>query len=191
MIGARSQFNAMLASGLWLLSLVALVMRSPPVVAAEKVAFWYGALEFSIPVDSLETYAKTGEIDDSLAVYDQYFSAQKLAKLRSYLVHPIDFDAVTVSRWLNTSLGENILKSLGQIIKPSVEQNGFYALRSALILAADSPNKLTSTGLTPLNSFNVLPPNYLLIKTINWQIKESKLFLPSIPSAAIFLAKQN
>lgn len=143
MIGARSQFNAMLASGLWLLSLVALVMRSPPVVAAEKVAFWYGALEFSIPVDSLETYAKTGEIDDSLAVYDQYFSAQKLARLRSTLVHPIDLDAVTVSRWLNTSLGENILKSLGQIIKPRVEQNGFYALRSALILAADSPNKLT------------------------------------------------
>jgi predicted dienelactone hydrolase len=135
--------NVMFSSGLWLLSLVALVMRSPPVVAAEKVAFWYGALEFSIPVDSLETYAKTGEIDDSLAVYDQYFSPQKLAKLRSYLVHPIDLDALTVSRWLNTSLGENILKSLGQIIKPSVEQNGFYALRSALILAADSPNKLT------------------------------------------------
>lgn len=143
MIGARSQFNAMLASGLWLLSLVALVMRSPPVVAAEKVAFWYGALEFSIPVDSLETYAKTGEIDDSLAVYDQYFSAQKLARLRNTLVHPIDLDAVTVSRWLNTSLGENILKSLGQIIKPRVEQNGFYALRSALILAADSSHKLT------------------------------------------------
>lgn len=143
MIGARSQFKVMFGSGLWLLSLVTLLMRSPPVMAAEKVAFWYGALEFSIPVDSLETYAKTGEIDGSLAVYDQYLSPQKLAKLRSYLVHPIDLDAVTISRWLNTSLGENILKSLGQIIKPRVEQNGFYALRSALILAADSPNKLT------------------------------------------------
>lgn len=143
MIGARSQFNAMFGSGFWLLSLVALLMRSPPVMAAEKVSFWYGALEFSIPVDSLETYAKTGEIDDSLTIYDQYLSPQKLAKLRSTLVHPIDLDTVTIFRWLNTSLGENILKSLGQIIKPSVEQNGFYALRSALILAADSPNKLT------------------------------------------------
>ncbi|MGL5832511.1 MAG: alpha/beta hydrolase [Waterburya sp.] len=143
MIGARSLFNVMFGSGLWLLSLVALLMRSPPVMAAEKVAFWYGALEFSIPVDSLETYAKTGEIDDDLAVYDQYLSPQKLARLRSNLVHPIDLDAVTISRWLNTSLGENILKSLGQIIKPSVKQNGFYALRSALISAADSPNKLT------------------------------------------------
>ncbi|MFM2314423.1 MAG: hypothetical protein RLZZ04_3699 [Cyanobacteriota bacterium] len=135
--------NVMFGSGLWLLSLVSWLMRSPPVMAAEKISFWYGALEISIPVDSLETYAKTGEIDDSLAVYDQYFSPQKLARLRSNLVHPIDLDAVTISRLLNTSLGENILKSLGQIIKPNIEQNGFYALRSALILAADSPNQLT------------------------------------------------
>ncbi|MEY2857043.1 MAG: hypothetical protein RLZZ74_1355, partial [Cyanobacteriota bacterium] len=133
----------MFGSSLWLLSLVSLLMRSPPVMAAEKVSFWYGALEFSIPVDSLETYAKTGEIDDSLATYDQYLGPQKLAKLRSNLVYPIDLDPVTISRWLNTSLGENILKSLGQIIKPSVEQNGFYALRSALISAADSSDKLT------------------------------------------------
>jgi Alpha/beta hydrolase of unknown function (DUF1400) len=139
----RYLFNVMFGSSLWLLGLVVLLMRSPPVLAAEKISFWYGALEFSIPVDSLETYLKTGEIDDSLAVYEQYFSPQKLAKLGSYLVHPIDLDSVTISRWLNTSLGENILKSLGQIIKPSVEQNGFYALRSALISAADSPNKLT------------------------------------------------
>jgi predicted dienelactone hydrolase len=139
----RYLFNVMFGSGLWLLSLVSLLMRSPPVMAAEKVSFWYGALEFSIPVDSLETFAKTGEIDDSLATYDQYLGSQKLAKLRSNLVYPIDLDPVIISRWLNTSLGENILKSLGQIIKPSVEQNGFYALRSALISAADSPNQLT------------------------------------------------
>jgi predicted dienelactone hydrolase len=138
-----SLLNLMFGSSLWLLSLASLLMRSPPVMAAEKVSFWYGALEFSIPVDSLETYAKTGEIDNSLAVYDQYFSPQKLAKLRRNLAHPIDLDPVTISRLLNTSLGENILKSLGQIIKPSVEQNGFYALRSALISAAGSPNKLT------------------------------------------------
>jgi predicted dienelactone hydrolase len=135
--------NPMFSGGMWLLSLVALLMRSPPVLAAEKVSFWYGAVEFSIPVDSLETYAKTGEIDNSLAVYDQYFSPQKLAKLRRNLAHPIDLDPVIISRLLNTSLGENILKSLGQIIKPSVEQNGFYALRSALISAAGSPNQLT------------------------------------------------
>jgi predicted dienelactone hydrolase len=140
---SSSLLNLMFGGSLWLLSLVSWLMRSPPVLAAEKVSFWYGALEFSIPVDSLETYAKTGEIDNSLAVYDQYFSPQKLAKLGSYLVRPIDLDPVTISRCLNTSLGENILKSLGQIIKPSVEQNGFYALRSALISAAGSPNKLT------------------------------------------------
>jgi predicted dienelactone hydrolase len=135
--------NVLFGSCLWLLGLVPLLMRSPPVMAAEKISFWYGALEFSVPLDSLETYAKTGDIDAFLATSAQYLSPQKLAKLRTNLAHPIDLDRVTISRLLNTSLGENILKSLGQIIKPSVEQNGFYALRSALILAADSPTKLT------------------------------------------------
>jgi predicted dienelactone hydrolase len=139
----RYLFNAMVGSSLWLLGLVTLLMRSPPVMAAEKISFWYGALEVSIPVDSLETFAKTGEIDDSLAVYDQYLGEQKLAKLRRNLTYSIDFDPVIISRWLNTSVGENVLKYLGQIIKPSIEQNGFYALRSALISAADSPEKLT------------------------------------------------
>jgi predicted dienelactone hydrolase len=143
MIGVRSQFKVMFSGSLWLLGLVAVVMRSPPVMAAEKISFWYGALEFSIPIDSLETYAKTGEIDDDLAVYDQYFSPQTLAKLRSGLTLSIDLDPATISRILNTSLGENMLKSLGQIIKPSIEQNGFSALRSALVLAADSPQQLT------------------------------------------------
>jgi predicted dienelactone hydrolase len=175
MIGVRSQFKVMFGGSLWLLSLVALLMRSPPVMAAEKVSFWYGALEFSIPLDSLETYAKTGEIDDSLATYDQYLGDQKLAKLRSNLTHPIDLDAVTVSRWLNTSLGENILKSLGQIIKPSVGQNGFYALRSALISAADSPDKLTLLNILrqfPAETIQVDAKSVLKLASTFEQLKQ-------------------
>jgi predicted dienelactone hydrolase len=176
MIGVRSQFKVMFGGSLWLLSLVALLMRSPPVMAAEKVSFWYGALEFSIPLDSLETYAKTGEIDDSLATYDQYLGDQKLAKLRSNLTHPIDLDAVTVSRWLNTSLGENILKSLGQIIKPSVGQNGFYALRSALISAADSPDKLTLLNILrqfPAETIQVDAKSVLKLASTFEQLKQA------------------
>jgi predicted dienelactone hydrolase len=117
--------------------------RSQSVIAAERVSFWYSALEFSVPVDSLETYAQTGEIDGALATYAQYISPQEVVKLRTTLTYQADIDHVTISRFLNSSLGENVLKYIGDIIKTSPNQNGFYALRSALILAAASPKKLT------------------------------------------------
>ncbi len=129
-----------------------------PATAAEKISFWYGALEFSVDIDDLKTHL--GEIDRDLVTDVNSVNSESLKEWRSLLDTASDesnsqdiavslltqefpIDRVTVSRLLNSSLGTRILQSLGEIIRVSHSQNGFYALRSALILAIDSSEKLT------------------------------------------------
>ncbi|WP_186376195.1 alpha/beta hydrolase [Hyella patelloides] len=126
--------------------------RSPLTMAAEKVSFRYGLLEFSIPVDSLETYAKTGKIDRHLDTYIQSASPQELAELQQILTYKVDIDRVTVYRFFNSFFGKTILNYLGEIIQISPTQNGFYGLRSALILATGE-----SEGLNVLNILRNFP----------------------------------
>ena len=108
----------------------------------------YGPLEFSISVAALETYAKEGKLEGELATYAQYLKPQDLEALRESLRTPWEVDSITVSRLLNSSLGESSLQYLGELIQPKAGLNGFYSLRSALILAATEPE-----GLTLLNVF--------------------------------------
>jgi len=91
----------------------------------------------------LETYAKEGKLDDDLAVYAQYINPQQLAQLRSVLLTRIELSPVAVSQFLYTPIGETLLERLGQVIQTGSRQPGFYALRSALVLAAADPQGLT------------------------------------------------
>lgn len=120
--------------------------------AAEQIYVSFGALERSISVDALETYAKTGEIEDDLAVYAQYADPKALAELREVLVAPIPLSAVAISQFLYTSQGEALLRRLSEVIQTETRHPGFFALRSALILAADRPG-----GLTLLNFLQQFP----------------------------------
>ncbi len=120
--------------------------------AAERIYVSFGALERSISVNALETYAKTGEIEDDLAVYAQYADPQALEELREVLIAPIPLSAVAISQFLYTSQGETLLERLSQVIQTETRYPGFFALRSALILAADRPD-----GLTLLNFLQQFP----------------------------------
>lgn len=126
--------------------------RQLPSMAAEKVSLRYGLLEFSLPVSSLENYVATGEIDRHLDTYMQYADSQESNQLKQVLTYKIDLDRVTVYRFFNSYLGEKILQYLGEIIQTSPSQNGFYGLRSAIILAAGEPE-----GLNLLNVLRHFP----------------------------------
>ncbi|XHX79131.1 MAG: alpha/beta hydrolase [Stenomitos frigidus ULC029] len=142
-----------------LLNLLGWLVLSPmPTQAAEKIYISYGLLERSIPVSSLEAYAKNGTIDDDLAVYAQYGDAKQLAQLQSALVARADVDLVTVAQFLYTPQGEVLLKRLGQVIQPETRDSGFKAIRAALILAAGDPE-----GLTFLNILRHFPTRGLRI----------------------------
>jgi predicted dienelactone hydrolase len=123
-----------------------------PAIGAERIYASYSILESSISVDALETYAKTGKLEGNLAYYARYLDPQQLKRLRRILIAPIDLGPVEVSQFLYTPIGETLLNRLGNVIKTEARQPGFYALRSALILAAAEPE-----GLTLLNILQKFP----------------------------------
>ncbi len=118
-------------------------------VSAERLKLSFGIVERSISVDSLETYAKTGEINDELAAYFKYVPEENRGQLREALLAPIRLGAVEVSQFLYSPIGETLLENLSQIVQSEFRNrgqttrdkyrrsSGFYGTRAALILAAD------------------------------------------------------
>jgi len=134
------------------LSLSILSTAWNPAYGAERIYLSYGAFERSIPIETLETYAREGRITGDLKSYTRYFSDQQLTQLRIGLRTRISLDPVTISQFLYSPTGEQLLRRLGKIIRTPSRQSGFYAIRSALILAANEPE-----GLTALNVLRQFP----------------------------------
>ena len=133
-------------------SLLLPAVATQPAAAAERIYVSYGSIERSISVDTLETYARTGTINDDLAAYAQYADPKQLQDLREVLLTPIQLSPTAISQFLYTPQGEALLSRLGQVIQTEARQTGFYAIRSALILAAVQPE-----GLTLLNVMRQFP----------------------------------
>jgi predicted dienelactone hydrolase len=133
---------------------------SNSVMAAEQVYGSYSALQFSLPITSLEHYAQTGVIDDKLTIYQQYLPPQQLEELRRILITPVKVSPVVVSQFLYTPQGEFILRRLAAAIKTRSPQTQpeFQTLRSAFISAAAEPGGLTLLNLLrkyPSTSINI------------------------------------
>lgn len=127
-----------------------------PVQAAEKLYLIYNPLIFSLKVSSLEAFAKEGTIDKNLEFYLNltHASQEQQAKFREALLKRADLNPVQLYRFFNTEIGEDILSRIGEFITIQGGRNGKYALRAALIQAAQSPE-----GLTLLNFLEKLPTN--------------------------------
>jgi predicted dienelactone hydrolase len=127
-------------------------------IAAERIFVSYNLLSRSIPLASLETYATTGKVDRSLAIYAQYAKPDDLKQLRTILLAQADLSPVAMSQFLYSPQGVVLLKRLGEVIKPESRISGFKAIRAALILAAADPD-----GLTLLNVLRKFPTRGLWI----------------------------
>ncbi len=157
-----------------------------PALAAKQIYVNYSALQRSISVDALETYAKVGKVEDELAAYARYLNSQQLAQLRRVLLTPINLGPVEVSQFLYTPIGETLLQRLGTVIQTEAGQPGFYALRAALILAAADPQ-----GLTLLNVLRKFPTNGVRIDLAqSVDIAEELETLVERTNQAIALVKQ-
>lgn len=129
-----------------------LFLGALPGQTAERLTLSYGLLERSITLQTLEKYADTGELDNDLYVYTRYVKPDQRDQLRKALRLKSDLSAVAVSQFLYSPQGDILLKRLGQLVQPESRDNGFLAIRAALILAADDPE-----GLTPLNVLRRFP----------------------------------
>ncbi|MDJ0588581.1 MAG: alpha/beta hydrolase [Pleurocapsa sp. MO_226.B13] len=127
---------------------------------AESIVLNYGALEFSVSLDSLETYAETGRLEGALRSYADFLTPEQLERFKVGLTTDANFDHLAIAQFLYSYQGEKILERVSRVVKTDARQPGFYALRSALILAAaDRENG----GLTPLNVLKKFPTDTLRI----------------------------
>ncbi len=139
------------------------VLTPSRAVGAQRLKLSFGIVERSISVDSLEKYAKTGQVNDELAAYLKYVPQSRREELRQVLLARIPLGAVEVSQFFYSPIGEKLLENLSQVVqreyRNSVQMtrndlrrsSGFYATRSALILAA--VNKENFTLLNILRKF--------------------------------------
>lgn len=133
-------------------SLVGVVGMAGESIAAERVIVSLGLLEFSLAVETLETFARTGEIQDELSAYAGYVSDEQLAQFREALLTEADLSPVAISQALYSPQGEILLERVGDLVQTGARQPGFYALRAALILASADEQ-----GLTLLNVIKKFP----------------------------------
>ncbi|MGA9377229.1 MAG: alpha/beta hydrolase [Phormidium sp.] len=136
------------------LGILSALLTALPGKAAENIYFQYGPIVRSLPVRSLENFAKTGEIDEDLKFYFQVAKAndETKNKFRELLVKRLEFPPFEVSQFFNSELGFGILERLGQYVQIPKRNNGKVALRAGIVLAA-----FDSQGFTLLNFLKKLP----------------------------------
>lgn len=123
-----------------------------PGLAAEKFSIPYSGVRFNLTIQDLEVYAESGKLQGELASYAQRATPEQMAELRQTLQARINVPAFAVSQFLYSNLGETLLRSVGEDLRTGANQNGFYGLRSAFILAANDPK-----GLSILNILKLVP----------------------------------
>ena len=141
-----------------LIAITAAVMEgitARPSVSAETIRFHVvGPLTLSLSIESLETFAETGEITGNLKLFNSFFDDQMMADLRQGLQQPLTLDVVQTYNLSYSPLGRKAIAQLGKVVRFTPERNGFYGLRAALIgAAANSDNE----GWTILDAFTQFP----------------------------------
>lgn len=139
-----------------------------PVRAAEEIKFSYGLLDFDLSVASLETYAREGKIEPDLAFYFQFLSPEGETQIRDALQFSRQMSAWEVSQLLYAPMGESALRNLGFLIQTESRQNGFYAMRGAIIQATADSEGLSLLGVLrhfPVQSIRMNVP--LALELVN------------------------
>lgn len=128
---------------LLMLGLAAALLTAIPVRATENLYFSYGLLERSVSLTSLETYAANGTVNPDLAFFLNFVSPADRVGFREFLTTRHQINPVAVSQTLYAPLGETSMRYIGHLIQTGKRQNGMYALRAALVQAAEEPEGFT------------------------------------------------
>ncbi|MEA5580749.1 alpha/beta hydrolase [Nodularia harveyana UHCC-0300] len=135
------------------IGILSILATATPGLGAERISFFYPPYgEFSLTVEALEIFAQQGKITNEFSFYANRANPLQLAQLRELLQEKFKVTPTLVSQVTYSPIGEDLVQRLGSLLRTESGQNGFYALRSALILAADNPE-----GLTVLNLLRQFP----------------------------------
>ncbi|MDZ8050322.1 MAG: alpha/beta hydrolase [Aulosira sp. ZfuVER01] len=169
------------------LGIFSTMIAATPGLGAERISFFYPPFgEFSLSAESLEKFAKEGKINSELAFYAKRATPEQLAQLRQLLQQKFDIPPVLVSQFTYSPLGEAVLRRLGELLLTESRQNGFYAIRGALILSAADPE-----GLTVVNLLRKYPSDSLRLNfSEGLQIVNSLLELGKAKDQIVAFIKQ-
>ena len=157
----QSNFSFLVAISFAVLSVIS---NPQKLNAAEKIRLVYGPFNCSLSVESLKTYAETGEITSEFKPYTKFLNEQSLLQLRHWLQKDFDKDVVGIHDYTHSPQGKELLEEIGTVVTTHSQRNGFYALRSTLIGAAAK-----SDDWTVLDVIQQFP-------TDNMQINTKELF---------------
>ena len=151
------------------------VTRPLVVHAAEEVRLLVGGpLVFSVSVDSLEAFAKSGEINSDLRLFMRFANEQAQTGLRQALQANIPLSVQQVDNLGYSVLGQDVLFNLGKVIRPHPSLNGDRALRAAMITAAaqareEAKNEQMSLEIPQWTAIDVLRQYPSQTIDIRWQ----------------------
>lgn len=168
--------------------LITLSLGLKPAISAEKIRVIFSPFDFDVAVESLEVYAETGEIRPDLAFYLNRVDERERTKVRELLQRRFKFDQVTISKVLRTSLGRDTLNELGEVVRVSLDTNGIYPLRGAIIQAAGNPEGFTIIDVLrnfPIENIYVSAESLLKLRQ---ELKVSSSYRESIVEAIALLA---
>lgn len=175
----------------WIFSLaVSLITFNPkPALSAEKITTFFGPLQISISVDSLEIFAETGTINSDLALITNNLDAATKTNLREILKERFELKPALIYRLTRLPIAEKLLTQLGEIIQIDYGINGYKGLRSAAILAAADQ----SEGLTIINFLRYFPTQevYLNLDSLAQLRREIEIFANYRPMVISELIRQS
>jgi predicted dienelactone hydrolase len=135
------------------LGLLSTLLTAKPGLSAERISLFFPPFgEFSLPVNSLETFAKEGKIDNDFQFYAQRLTPEQLTQLREFLQQRFNVTPTLISQVTYSPIGEQVLQRLGDIVQTDSRQNGFYALRGTLLVSASQPQ-----GVSVINVLRNFP----------------------------------
>lgn len=121
-------------------------MATPqPALAGDRLTTYIGPLQISMDIDDLEVFANEGKAQGNVKLLARRLNETRLNQFRQLLQRKFKVNSTTVSRLFYTPIAESLLQRMGTVIETNSGLNGFYAMRSAMILAADeqSPDGFT------------------------------------------------
>lgn len=126
--------------------LLALVITSPA-QAADRLTFWFGSAQRSLSLNSLEQYATHASVTPELEFYLNQLTKAQQQQLQTLLQQRLEVSPIAISQVTYSAIGEALLQQAGNVIQTDARQNGFQALRAALLLAASDPDGLTAINI--------------------------------------------
>ena len=120
--------------------------------AAERISFRVGAGQRAIELAALDSFATTGQIPSSLRWYASQLTDAELKGLREILQRRLNIQPKVVTNFVNDTVGETLLRRLGELFWGGDPESNFKALRAMVVLAS-----YDEEGLTILNAIRKYP----------------------------------